>query len=203
VFLNHQLDDWVQSLRLAEFASDNGTLESTKCTPYFAVQGTHPRMSFAGEQTMEWNYPWLDANWVQATTQQIHEHLLVEMRRSQAVQEEAANQGQTPAPNTQQCTRVWLDAQNIQTTRPTPKLDWKRLGPCKVLRRVLPFAYESELPASIQIHSVQPVSLLDTVVDDPLVGQWIEHPPQAEVDGEEEYQVSSVEDSRVYRKQLQ
>lgn len=68
---------------------------------------------------------------------------------------------------------------------------------------MLPFAYESELPASIQIHSVQPVSLLDTVVDDPLVGQWIEHPPQVEVDGEEEYQVSSVEDSRVYRKQLQ
>jgi hypothetical protein len=41
------------------------------------------------------------------------------------------------------------------------------------------------------------------MVDDPLVGQRIEPPPMVEVDGEEEYQVSSVEDSRMYRNQLQ
>jgi len=44
---------------------------------------------------------------------------------------------------------------------------------------------------------------LDPVVSDPLVGQRIEPPPPVEVDGEEEYQVSTVEDSRVYRNQLQ
>jgi len=36
-----------------------------------------------------------------------------------------------------------------------------------------------------------------------MVGQRVEPPPSVEVDGEEEYQVSSVEDSRVYRNQLQ
>jgi hypothetical protein len=41
------------------------------------------------------------------------------------------------------------------------------------------------------------------VVEDSLVGQWVEPPPSVEVDGEEEYQVSSIEDSRVNRKQLQ
>jgi len=59
------------------------------------------------------------------------------------------------------------------------------------------------LPASIQIHRVQPGSLLDMVVEDPLAGQWVEPPSSVEVDGEEKYQVSSVEDSRVYRNQLQ
>jgi predicted GH43/DUF377 family glycosyl hydrolase len=41
------------------------------------------------------------------------------------------------------------------------------------------------------------------VAEDPRAGQRVEPPPSVEVDGEEEYQVSSVEDSRVYRNQLQ
>jgi hypothetical protein len=40
-------------------------------------------------------------------------------------------------------------------------------------------------------------------VEDPLVGQVVLPPPPVEVDGEEEYQVQSVEDSRIYRSQLQ
>jgi hypothetical protein len=36
---------------------------------------------------------------------------------------------------------------------------------------------------------------LDPVVEDPLEGQVVIPPPSVEVDGEEEYQVSSVEDS--------
>jgi len=51
VFVNHQQDDWVQWLPLAEFATNNGVSESTKCTPFIAVQGADPRMSFAGEAT--------------------------------------------------------------------------------------------------------------------------------------------------------
>jgi transposase InsO family protein len=53
VFVNHQQDDWVQWLFLAEFAANNGVSESTKCTPFFAVQGEDPRMSFTGEPTQE------------------------------------------------------------------------------------------------------------------------------------------------------
>jgi transposase InsO family protein len=53
VFVNHQHDDWVQWLPLAEFAANNGVSESPKCTPFFAVQGVDPRMSFAGDPTQE------------------------------------------------------------------------------------------------------------------------------------------------------
>jgi len=203
VFVNHQQDDWVLWLPLAEFATNNGVLETIKCTPVFAVQGTNPRMSFAGEPTKERDHPRLSADQVQAMMRHFHEHLRVEMRRSQAVQEEAANRARTPAPNIQEGTNVWLDARHVRTTRPPQKLDWKKLGPSKVLRRISPYAYELELPASIRIDRVQPVSLLEPVVNDPLDGQRIELPTPVEVDGEEEYQVSGVEDSRVYRNQLQ
>jgi len=125
------------------------------------------------------------------------------MRQSQALQEEGANRGRIPAPNIQVGSKVWLDACNIGTTWETRKLDWKWLGSFHMCRHVSPYAYELDLPASIQIHRVQPVSLLDEVVEDPLVGQRVEPPPSVEVDREGEYQVSSVEDSRVYRSQLQ
>jgi hypothetical protein len=42
VFVNRQQDDWVQWLRLSEFAANNGMSQSTKRTPFFAIQGTDP-----------------------------------------------------------------------------------------------------------------------------------------------------------------
>jgi hypothetical protein len=50
---------------------------------------------------------------------------------------------------------------------------------------------------------VQLISLLDPVVADPLEAQVVLPPTPVEIDGEEEYQVSSVEDSWVYENQLQ
>ena len=41
-------------------------------------------------------------------------------------------------------------------------------------------------------HSVQHVSLLNSVDDDPLPGQIIPPPPPIEVDDEEEYQVDDI-----------
>jgi hypothetical protein len=55
----------------------------------------------------------------------------------------------------------------------------------------------------IRIHRLQPISLLDPVADDHLVGHQIGPPSSVEVDGKEEYQVPSVEDSQVYGSQLQ
>jgi len=72
-----------------------------------------------------------------------------------------------------------------------------------VCREVSPYTYELELPASIRIHRVHPVSLLDLVVGDSVEGQVLLPPPPVDVDGEEEYQVLRVEDSWMYRNQLQ
>jgi hypothetical protein len=70
-------------------------------------------MSFSAEPTQEREQQCCEADQVQAVMQQVHEHLQVEMRRSQAVQEEGANRGRVPAPNIQVGSKVWLDARNI------------------------------------------------------------------------------------------
>jgi len=99
VFVNHQQDQSVQWLPLAEYAANNGVSEFTMCTSFFPVQGVDPQMSFSGEPTQERHHRCCEADQVQAVRQQVHEHLRVEMRRSQAIQEEGANRGRVPAPN--------------------------------------------------------------------------------------------------------
>jgi hypothetical protein len=124
VLVNHQQDEWVQWLPLAEFAANNGMSESTKCTPFFSVQGVDPQMSFSREPTQERDQRRCEEDQVQAVMQQVPEHLRVEMTRSQVIQEKGANRGRIPGPNIQVGSKVWLDAQNVWTTRPTGKWDW-------------------------------------------------------------------------------
>lgn len=96
-----------------------------------------------------------------------------------------------------------FDARHIRTMGPVPKVRWKCLGPFTAVQWISPYAYEFQLPESLWIHRVQPLSLLDPVVDDPLEGERISPPPSVEVDGGEHYQVSSVEVQWIYRNQLE
>jgi transposase InsO family protein len=179
IYTSHQQDDWVQWLPLAEFAANNAMSEATKCSAFFAVSGTDPRMTFEEAASEPADSRMVDADSVQTAMQQVHEHIRVEMRRSQDIMEEGANRKRLPAPQIQEGSKVWLDARHIRTTRPSRKLDWKRLGPYTV------------------------ISLLDPVAEGPLPGQVVTPPRPVEVEGDQEYQVERVEDSRIYRNQLQ
>ena len=59
--------------------------------------------------------------------------------------------------------KVWLDARHIKIKRPSRKLDWKKLGRFTIKRVVSKYAYELNLPASMKIHPVFHVSLLEPV----------------------------------------
>ena len=82
--------------------------------------------------------------------------------------EKQANRRRMPAPNYQVGDRAYLSARNLWTRRPCPKLDWKNLGPYKIIERVSPLAYRLELPDTIDIHDVFYVNLLRPAPDDPL-----------------------------------
>ena len=101
--------------------------------------------------------------------------------------------------------QVYLDASDIQTTRPSRKLSHRQLGPFPVEKQVGQNAYHLKLPPSMnRLHPVFNVVKLSPAPEDPIPGRQAPPPPPPEiVDGQEEYVVERVLDSRMFWNKLQ
>ncbi|KAH8154381.1 uncharacterized protein LAJ45_02149 [Morchella importuna] len=194
-YVSYQQDDWVRLLAMAEFATNNHTSETTKVSPFYANSGRNPRMTFGplehGKTIAE-----DQANSIAKEMKDIVEFLKSEMFRAQRIQEESANLNRSPAPRYHIGDKVFLSTRHVLTKRPSKKFDWKRIGPYSIKRIVNPYAYELELPHSMKIHPVFHVSLLSPEVGNPLPGQQLSPPPPVEIEGEEEWEVKDILDSR-------
>jgi len=96
--------------------------------------------------------------------------------------------------------KVWLSTKHIRTSRLSKKLDYKRIGPYRVCKVVNKNAYKLELPATLRIHDVFHVSLLD-LYREPVPGQPSGKPvlviSDDLPDSEEYWEVERILDSRV------
>ena len=201
-YVNYQQDDWVRYLHLAEFAANNQVSDTLGISPFFANLGFHPRCSFELDVRQD-NPEEIDAQRFATHLSEIHDVVRSEMRFAQARYQENADRHRVAAPAFQPGDQVWLNAKNIRTSRPSRKLDNKRLGPFTVDTAVGTHAYRLLLPDTMKVHPVFHVSLLDPARDDPLPGQQIPPPPPVIVDGEKEHEVEEILDSRVRRRRLQ
>ena len=91
---------------------------------------------------------------------------------------------------------MWLLRRNIKTKRPCEKLDYRRLGPFVVQKEINHVAYRLELPATMKVHPVFHVSLLEPYRESSFPGRVQSPPPSIEIENHEEYEVEKVLDSR-------
>ncbi|RXK34871.1 hypothetical protein M231_07873, partial [Tremella mesenterica] len=92
---------------------------------------------------------------------------------------------------------VFLNRKNIKTSRPSIKLDQRMLGPFKIIEATpSPLAFKLDLPPSMNIHPVFHVNLLEPVRSG-LPSQPQDPPPRIEVEGEQEYIIDRILDSRI------
>jgi hypothetical protein len=115
------------------------------------------------------------------------------------------NQRRTPAPKFAVGEKVFLDASDISTTRPTKKFTHRYLGPFPIVRPVGSHAYRLKLPQSMsRLHPVFHVVKLMPAPPDPIEGRRTRPPPPPEiVGGEERYEVEEIIDSRMRGRRLQ
>ena len=121
---------------------------------------------------------------------------------AQATQEEQADKDRLPAPAYQVGDEVWLLRWHIQTTHPSSKLDFKRLGRFKIIQKICSHPYKLDLPASRKCHPVFHVTLLEPAANNPLVGQKQPAPPAIIVDDNIEFEVEEILDSKLTRKTI-
>ena len=129
-------------------------------------------------------------------------HLHDEMLIAQAIYESTANANRRPCPRYKVGYMVWLNTKNLQTARPTVKLDDRNIGPYAVSRVFSnPLVIQLELLPGVKIHLVFHANLLQHEADDPLPGQ---HPaPREPVEAEDEqreWYVNSILNSKYDRR---
>src|SRR6202522_2711951 len=113
----------------------------------------------------------------------------------------------TPAPDYKSGDKVYLDASDIQTNRPSRKLSHQRLGPFPIVKKVGNGTYLLRLPLSMsRLHPVFNVVKLTPAPTDPIEGHRSHPPPLPEiVDGEEKWIVKEIEeilDSKMMNRKL-
>jgi hypothetical protein len=114
-------------------------------------------------------------------------------------------QGTTTSPVYKPGDKVYLDANDIHTTQPSKKLSHHWIGPFPVERHVRMNAYHLTLPLPMKhLHPVFNMIKLTLAPLDPIPSRHVPPPPPPElIDGEEEYIVKKILDSRMFRRCLQ
>jgi len=107
------------------------------------------------------------------------------MVAAQLRQKEYYDLHRKPDPNLQSRDMVWLLPRNIKTTRASKKLDYKNIGPFKILAKIGTSAYKVPLPPSIAIHNTFHISLLELYQDNRFPSQIKEPPPPIQIEGED------------------
>ena len=138
LFINQRQDDWDDLLPFVEFQYNNHIHSATQNIPFLLDMGRMPRMGFEPEQGCSC----LES--INKFKEQM-EDALMEAKAALAKSKDEMSKyydcRQTSAPVYQPGDKVYLDASNIQMTRPSQKLAHKRLRPFTIVRKVGNGAY--------------------------------------------------------------
>jgi hypothetical protein len=195
---NYLQNDWVKLLPLAEFSYNNSVHASTQKTPFFVNYGFHPKFEVLklknSRNPAAENYA--------SVLDLVQRELRLELVKAQENYKKQADKSRMPCPEFKIGDQVWLLRKNIKTSRPCEKLDYKRLGPFRITQQINPVAFRLQLPDSFKCHNVFHASLLEPYHANEFPGRQVLPPPPVKVQGQDEYEVSEILDSKIRWKKV-
>lgn len=157
-YVNYQQDNWAELLPLAQFAYNSADTDSTKISPFFANYGFNPDAYHAPISN---NHQSAEAVVRAEQLGKLHQRLADDIRWYAERSALYFNTKRSVGPTLKKGDKVYLLRKNIQTKRPSSKLDHKKLGPFKIQKVVGPVNFRLALPKTMNIHPVFHVSLLE------------------------------------------
>ena len=196
VYCNYQQDNWAELLPLAEFAYNNAPSATTRVSPFFANKGYHPNITvYSGHDLTSSR-----AHDYAVDLDSLHQYLREEMAHAQKHYQGPADARHIPAPGFKVGDNVYVKAKYFQSTRPSKKLSEKNLRPYAIIAQVGSHSFTLRLPDSMHaVHPIFHVSQLEPATPNTIPNQTQPPPPPIEVDGEPEYEVSEILNSKVDR----
>jgi hypothetical protein len=187
--------NWAPYLPIAQFAHNNWPSDTTRKSPFFLLMGFNPR-----------------ADWIHATSPIPKVTLRLEQLKEARIQaREAMIKAQQSwvkhrdTPKYKEGDQVWLEGKNLRINQPTAKLAPRRHGPFKIIQVMSAVNYRLELPTQWSIHPVFHIDLLTPYKETIMHGPNFTRPTPELIDGEEEYSIEKILDSRHFgrRRRLQ
>ena len=186
MYCNYKQDDWTSWLPIAEFAYNNATHTATKLSPFYANVGYHPlhEIRRAPEESF--------GNHINEIQEQLRKNLAQAQENAKRFADRKRREIQPLAIGSQ----VFLSTKNLNTTRPTKKLDYKHVGPFKVIDHRENKVYKLDLPHTMRVHPWFHPSLLTPKGEDDIPGRRSEPPPPVIIEDQEQYEVKQILDQR-------
>jgi hypothetical protein len=187
--------NWAPYLPIAQFAHNNWPSDTTRKSPFFLLMGFNPC-----------------ADWVHATSpipkvnmrlEQLKEARDQARRHMIKAQQSWVKHRETP--KYKEGDQVWLEGKNLCINQPTVKLVPRWHGPFKITQVMSAVNYRLELPTQWSIHPVFHIDLLTPYKETIMHGPNFTRPAPELIDGEEEYTIEKILDSRRFgrRRRLQ
>jgi hypothetical protein len=197
IFCNYQQDNWYTLLPLAEFTYNNTPSATTGISPFFANKGYHPNLTIHPERDLASSR----AKDLVVNLDELHQELRKTIAEAQLRYQGPADARRMPAPNFIIGQQAFVKAKFFRTTRPSHKLSEKFLGPFEILAKAGTHSYTLRLPETIRgVHPVFHVSMLEPAIPNEIPNRVQSPPPPVNVEGELEYEITEVLDSKIDRR---
>ena len=194
-FVNHQQDNWSELLHFAEMAMNNAQNSSSKRSPFEINYGFLPNFDFFAQISRN-EVPKADS--FMENLKKIWFETVKNLNDA-ADKMKKNNDDNRLTVEFKVGDYVLLDTEHLRRKRPSKKLDFRRIGPFKILEKINDNAFRLQFPEGSRLHNVINVSKLTPFINE--TNEEIEPDPDL-LDGFEEFEVEEILDHKILDKKI-